>query len=183
MVLFPVKLGLLSPVVLAALCASCGYHAAYGRGEPHFRLSVSGSALASPHPEAIQAALAGARAELARSGALASGGGYPKLVVEVLRVDEVAAGIAATSSPGGTVPLARASAIGVSGHAWMVEREGAEPSRDTGDVRRLETVAQGEDSVGGDAAVRDAAISAARGLGEALARRALGIAEPSVAPM
>jgi hypothetical protein len=183
MMLFPVKLGPWSAILLAAVLTACGYRAAYGGGGPRFRLSVAGTALATPHPEAVQAALSGARAELARSGALSAGNGYPKLFVEVVRVDEVATGIAATSSARGVVPLGRASAIGVSGHAWIVEREGAEPSSDTGDVRRVETVAQGDSPIGGDAAVDQAATSAARALGEALARRALGIAEPSVAPM
>lgn len=183
-VLFPVKLGLFSSVVVGAtVLHGCGYHAAFGGTDSTLRLAVTSAPLSVPYPEVLQAALAGARAELGRDGALAAGVGFPRLVIEVLRVDEAASGIAATPTPGGTVPLARGSAIGVTARAWVEERAGAERERDTGDVRRVDTVAQDGNSLVGGVAVDQAARAAGRRVGEALAKRALGIVEPAVEPM
>lgn len=184
-VLFPVKLGLGLPLVLGAtaLCGGCGYHAAFSGAAPSYRLSVVSAPLTIPHPEVLQATLAGVRAELGRDGALAAGQAFPRLVVEVLRVDEVASGIAAMPTSAGLVPLARASAVGVTARAWVEEKSGASPARDTGDVRCVETVAQDADPLAGSVAVEQAARAAGRRAGEAVARRALGMAEPSVEPM
>jgi hypothetical protein len=182
--LFPVKLGPLWWLVPSAVLAcGCGYRAAYGGDEPAYRLSVAGAALRVPFPEAAQAALAGARAEAAREGVLRGGTGYPRLVVEIVRVDELASGIARSDAPGGALPLGRASAIGVTGRAWVEEGPSSPPIRATGDVRRVETVAQSEDVLGGSLAAGEGARAAARRVGEALVKRALGIAEPSVEPM
>lgn len=183
-VLFPVKLGLLLAFVLTAgAVAGCGYHTAFGGARPSYRLTVASAPLAVPHPEVLQAVLSGVRAELGRDGVLESGAAYPRLVVELLRVDEVASGIAATSTSRGTLPLARASAVGVAARAWIEERAGGPPARDTGDVRSVETVSQGDDPLSGSLAVGQAARAAGRRTGESLARRALGMAEPAVEPM
>jgi hypothetical protein len=147
------------------------------------RLTVASAPLAIPHPEVLQAVLAGVRAELGRDGALAAGTAFPRLVIEVLRVDEVVSGIAATPTAGGALPLGRGSTIGVTARAWIEERAGAAPERDTGDVRRIDTVAQDGDSVAGGVAVEEAGRAAGRRVGEALAKRALGIVEPAVEPM
>jgi hypothetical protein len=183
-VLFPVKLALLPTLMLAsAPLVGCGYHTAFGASGPSYRLTVASAPLGIPHPEVLAAVLSGVRAELGKDGALESGSGYPRLVVELLRVDEVAAGIAATSTAQGTLPLGRASAIGVSARGWIEEKPGAGPARDTGDVRSVETVAQGDDSVSGSLAAGEAARTAGRRTGESVARRALGMAEPAVEPM
>lgn len=184
MVLFPVKLGLRGGIVgVAALVSSCGYHPAFSGTTPAYRLSVASAPLAVPQPEVLQAALAGARAELGRDGALAEGRGFPRLVIEVLRVDEVASGMAASVTANGVLPLARASAIGVTARAWVEDHAGDAHQRDTGDVRCVETVAQGADSVSGSVAVDEAGRAAGRRAGEGIARRALGMAEPGVEPM
>jgi hypothetical protein len=188
MLLFPVKLGhfrnfttaLGSAVCVAA--SGCGYRPAYSAEAP-VRLSVAAAPASTPHLEAIQSAVAGARAELSRVGALQGGTGYPRMMIEVARVDEVAAGIESAFVDGTDRPLATASAIGVVARAWIVRGEGAEPERDTGDVRRVVTVAQGSDPVAGGYAYDAAVRAAARRTGEALARRVLGTAEPGVEPM
>lgn len=187
MLLFPVKLGpgraARSPhlaVASALLLAACGYRSAYASGAPDERLTVAGAELASPHVAALEAALAGTRAELLRHGALAAGTAYPRVVVELVRVDEVGVGIRATPGPG---PLATGASVGVTARAWVVARAGAEPERSTGDVRRIVTVAQGGDALADREAFEEAALAAARLTGEGLASRVLGIVEPAVEPM
>ena len=182
--LFPVKLGPRSQVVLAALAAAhasgCGYRSAVMMTPSYEgRLSVVAAPFFTPHPEAAASALFGAREELSSAGAL-GGQRYPRLVVEVVRVDELPAGIAA---PEGGLPLGRGSDVGVTAHGWIEAEEGSPPSHDTGDVRRVETVAQGSDPVAASVAAADAVRSAAREAGRAVARRALGLAEPAIEPM
>jgi hypothetical protein len=182
--LFPVKLGppdrFMPGLLLAAAVVStgCGYHSTLDRA-PEQRLTVVAAPFRTPHAEAVQEALNGAREELARAESLGSGG-FPRLVVEVVRVDELPAGIQAL--PGQT-PLGRGSDFGVTARAWVEEREGSPASRDTGDVRRVETVAQGADSVSSALAATDAIRASARQVGRALALRVLGIPEPSIEPM
>jgi hypothetical protein len=183
MLLFPVKLGPLLRIVLAALAAAqtpaCGYRSAITSSPRVARLSVSAAPFSTPHPEAAAAALFGAREELSSAGAL-GGQPYPRLVIEVVRVDELPAGIAA---PAGGAPLGRGADVGVTAHGWIEDAEGAAPAHDTGDVRRVETVAQGTDPVQGSVSTSEAVRSAAREAGRAVARRALGLAEPAIEPM
>jgi hypothetical protein len=181
--LFPVKLGLRLRIVLAACVAAhapaCGYRSAVMTHPYVGRLSVVGAPFSTPHPEAAAAALVGAREELSSMGVLA-GQSYPRLIVEVVRVDELPAGI---SAPGGGVPLGRGSDVGVTAHGWIEDSEGAAPSHDTGDVRRVETVGQGGDAIQGSVSGAEAVRSAAREAGRAVARRALGQVEPAIEPM
>lgn len=180
--LFPVK-PLALFVLVAWLFPGCGYHAEYAGQRPSERLSVEAAPAKAPSAQALAALLAGARAELSRAGVLAAGQGYPKLRVELLRVDEEASGIGARNVGGTTLPLARGSAVGVVARAWVEEDPGSPPSRDTGDLRRVERYATETDprveAVRNDEAVR----AAARRAGEALARQILGEPEPSVEPM
>jgi hypothetical protein len=181
--LFPVKLGPRLRIVLAALVGvqapACGYRSAVMAPSYGGHLSVAGTAFTTPHPEAAAAALFGAREELSSAGVL-GGQPYPRLVVEVVRVDELPAGISA--QPGG-VPLGRGSDVGVTAHGWIQDSEGAAPSHDTGDVRRVETVALGNDAVQGSISTAQAVRSAAMQAGRAVARRALGRVEPAIEPM
>jgi hypothetical protein len=185
MLLFPVKLGPLRRLVhrgllatAVTLSAACGYRSAAERPAGK-RLAVVAAPFKTPHATAVQEVLNGAREELARAEALGSRG-FPRLVVEVVRVDELPVGIQA---PGGHSPVGRGSDVGVTAHAWVEEREGSPASRDTGDVRRVETVAQGTDSAASSVAAGDAVRASARRVGRALALRALGIPEPSIEPM
>ena len=142
--LFPVKLA----IVLAglALLTSCGYRAAYGDSRPEQRLTVvAAPRQRSADAAAVQEALAGARAELSRAGVLGPGSGYPRVELELLRVDEKSSGIVAEPVGGERTPLALGSSVGVVGRAWVVEAAGGPPTRDTGDVRRVERyAAQGD---------------------------------------
>jgi hypothetical protein len=104
-------------------------------------------------------------------------------VVELVRVDELSSGIAATPDSSSTqIPLARGSGVAVVGRAW-VEVAPTEMSRDTGDVRRVEYF-----STSGDARIdamrySRALESGGRRVGRALARRVLGDPEPPDEPL
>ncbi len=59
---------------------------------------------------------AGVREELARSGALEGGEGYPRVEIEVLRADEASDGLAASGGPAPR-PVARSLDVGISARA------------------------------------------------------------------
>ncbi len=153
---------------LAAALGGCGYRPLYGASE---RLAVVSAA-----PLVVDAALvteveAGVRAELARAGALRSGRGYPRVVVELLRADTASEGIAAQP---GAVPLARGTRTGLVARAWL-ERGPSEPrERDTGDVRVTEVIEAARDARLEALRSDDAGLAAARRLGGRLARTILG---------
>jgi hypothetical protein len=121
----------------------------------------------------------GVRTTLAKEGALAAGGGYPRVEIEVVRADESSEGVVAVGGARG-VPRARASEVGIVARAWIVRSEGGAQERDTGDVRAFDLVAtpaRGE--VGGDLAAEsfrhdDALRAVARRVGQRLALRILG---------
>jgi len=155
---------------LAGVFCGCGYGPVYGSPSSHYEV-VTGRVATSSF-EAVQEAAAGVRSELGPAGALASG--YPRVVVEVLRVDERSIGVRAASQ----APLARGSEIVVVGRAQVIERAGAAPARDTGDLSRSVQFASGATPTA-DAAARSRAVrDAARALGRALGRAILGLPEP-----
>jgi len=94
------------------LAASCGYRPAY-IDRPEVRYTVSATPFATPHPGAVVAALAGVRAALSQASALSPGAGYPQVVVELLRVDELPAGLASVQAGSAALPLGRGSEVGV----------------------------------------------------------------------
>jgi hypothetical protein len=164
------------------LSTACGYHPAYAGGGGR-RLTVAAASFRAPHPDALEAALAGVRAGLSEAGALEPGESFPKVVVELVRVDELPAGISSMPAGPESIPLARGSAVGVVARAWVLSGPGAAPISDTGDVRRVEQVAQGAESLSAGYAYAAAVRGAARRAGEALARRILGAAEPGSDPI
>lgn len=170
---------------LLSLSGGCGYAPAYGGLNARVRLCVVAAPPKVADPGALQAALSGARAELSAAGALRAGTGFPRMVVELVRIDELSSGVAVAAQPGpmGRLPLARGESVGVVGRAWVLAQPGASRSRDTGDVRRV-AHASGEPDPRVDALAHDSsARAAARELGRALARRVLGEPEPTVEPM
>lgn len=170
--------------VLLLWSGACGYRAVYSGEEPAERLSVVSGKHQVAELEAIEGVLGGVRAELSKNGALGSGTTLPRAVVEVLRVDELPSGIVAPDPPGGSRrPIARGMLLGVTARAWVEEGPSGSPVVDTGDVRRV-AAAQSSETLKVDSAVRRSAIrAAAREVGESLARRLLGEAEPAVEPM
>jgi hypothetical protein len=159
----------------ALLLPGCGYHLANGASEA---FSPELGEVSSPHPTVAAALLDGARAELARHGALAASGGAV-LRVDLLRVDEraeglVSGGSAAAVSSFGATPVARAVRVTVVGRARL---DGARV-RDTGDVEASDVVATATTSAGGQIAADAVAEAAARRLGARLARKIIGLPEP-----
>ena len=171
--LFPVKLG---GWLIAWACgvSGCGYQPEHAvtAAEP---LCVRAAPAKIPDLAAVEAALDGARAELADRGALASS--YPCLLVEVLRVDEFGTG-ASAPSPGATQPFARGTSVAVSARGWVEAQPGAPPQRDTGDLRRAARAG----AVNGAADFTrhaDELRAAADRVGHAVAARVLGLPEAS----
>jgi hypothetical protein len=174
--------------LLALTTAACGYRAAYGGGAgERVAVVLAGDAVA----DAVAAGevASGVREELAREGALAGGSGYPRVEVEVTRIDEASEGVAAASARRTRVPQARATEVGVVARAWLVRTAGGERERDTGDVRAL--VEEGvtlvgqatpsSDSTAIDSLHHDDAVrAAARKTGIRLAQRILGLPAPEV---
>jgi hypothetical protein len=168
-------------MLVALGSGGCGYRPAL-EGSSSWRLSVAAAPMKTPHFEALQATLSGVRAGLSQAGSLEAGTGFPRVVVEVIRVDELPTGIAA-SGPEQSIPLARGSAVGVVARAWVIESPGKAPANETGDIRRVEYVGQGSEPMASEYAYASAVRSAGRRVGEALARRILGAAEPGTEPM
>jgi hypothetical protein len=170
-------------LALALGLAGCGYEPVYGGERPSQRLSVVAAAHRTPNLRAVQGVLSGVREELAREGLLAPGEGYPRVVVEVLRVDEASAAVLADGAGDGARPRAGGSSVGVVARGWVLPKEGAQAIRDTGDVRRVRQLAAGR-SPRTDARAFDELVSnVARETGSSIARRITGEAEPSLEPM
>jgi len=178
-------------VVLAALTlvvGACGYRPLYGGAQGDERFAVTGVSPLVADASVVAEVEAGVRAGLARAALLRAGGGYPRVVVEVLRIDTQSEGIAAV--PGGVrppevggvivggsgplAPLARATRIGVMARAWLERADGAPKERQTGDLRTVDVLQVESDARLEALRLDDASRAAARRLGERLARRVLG---------
>jgi hypothetical protein len=169
-------------VVAIALSPSCGYGAVHSGGLKD-QLHVALSESKVPDAAASDEVVAGVREELARGGNLASGDGFPRCEIEVLRADEVSEGIAAGPSgsdgSGGLVPQSRATRVGMVARAWILRAPGAERERDTGDVRAFETVSVAIDARAATFRHSDALRAAGRRVGKRLAARIMGLPSPS----
>ncbi|MDB4998301.1 MAG: hypothetical protein JWM74_5733 [Myxococcaceae bacterium] len=167
------RLGGISVFVL--VLTACGYSPVHtGVGDAHLHVVLAESKV--PDAVASDEVLAGVREELARSGSLAAGGGFPRCEVEILRIDEASEGIAATpGSSGDLVPEARATRVGLVARAWVLRAPGGDRERDTGDVRAFETVAIAPDARSATFRHSDALRAAGRRVGRRLASRILGL--------
>jgi hypothetical protein len=155
--------------------SACGYRPLYGGGDSTARFHVALVRSVVADAIAGDEVLSGVRATLAREGALASGSGYPRVEVELLRADDRSEGVAAVGGATG-VPKARASEVGVIARAWLVRAEGGPREVDTGDVRAFNVVTTGgSEQLGAEALRHDDALRAvARRVGERLGMRVLG---------
>jgi hypothetical protein len=164
---------LLAVAMTAAALAGCGYQPVYaGSSARQYEVTSARSGTASF--EAVQAAVSGARTELAAADAL--GSGSDQLVVEVLRIDERSIGVREGE---GSTPLARGAEIVVVGRARARATPEGPVRLDTGDMSRSAQYAAG-DSPTADAAARSRAVrDASRALGRALGRAVLGLPEPA----
>ena len=178
-----IKLGVLG-LALGGGLFGCGYEPVYSTERPEVRLSVEAAPYATPNLEAVAATVSGVRRSLSTAGVLRPGDGYPRVMVEVVRVDERAAGMIAEESPNGIErPSARAASLGVVGRAWVEEVERGPRTRDTGDVRRTATYAVGSTTLTEEPRYEGALRSAAHALGQALGRRILGEPETTLEPL
>ncbi len=157
----------------ATLAFGCGYRSVFPRtDERAFAVQIGQNLI--PEPLVAETAAHAARAELAAAGALAEGSTYPRLVVDVLRVDELSRGVYKQ----GDQPRAGGMSIAVVVRGRIFEAQGQEPSADSGDVRRAAQLA-GDAEPRADSTARDDALrEAAERAGIAVAKIALGRPEP-----
>jgi len=157
------------------LLAACGYDPVHAStSAERFAVVLAGSNV--PDVAASDEVLAGVRDELARRGALAAGGAYPRCEVEVLRSDEQSEGIAAVENgEGRVVPQSRATRAGLVVRAWIVRTKDGPRERDTGDIRSLETVATASDAKTASFRHGDALRAAGRRAGRVVGARVLGL--------
>ncbi|HEU4407554.1 MAG TPA: hypothetical protein VFS43_19970 [Polyangiaceae bacterium] len=158
---------------LSATLAGCGYRPLRSLPAAPGELSVTAAPSQVPDVTLVGDAVYGAQVALAREARL-GGGAYPRLVVELVRVDERSSGVRDV----GGQPLARGVSLGLLGRAWVLDAPDATARFDTGDVRVVTDVAA-EADLRVDTLRRDDALrSLARRLGEALAGRVLGLPTP-----
>jgi len=137
--------------------------------------NISRRLMKAGHTCIVFDATAKLRETLAKEGALASGDGYPRLEIEVLRADETSEGIVAVNAPEGQLPKARASELGVVVRAFVTRRSGASAELDTGDLRQdVLAGAPLGDSVRETWQREDALRAAARRLGGRAVMKVLG---------
>lgn len=158
------------------LASGCGYHAVHGGGETRPPLHVVLAHAEVADGECAEATLLGVREALASHGLLAPGTGYPRVEVDVLRIDHAPGAIGA-----GAQPRAVQLRVSVLGRARVAIAAG-EIAEDTGDLRGGTGYApqSGGSEVLADA---DATRAAGRRLGRMLGERILGIPVVSEDPL
>lgn len=156
------------------LISGCGYRAILAPPARQY-LSVQVGQTLVPEALAVQAALSGARAELAAEGELGRDAEFPRLVMDVLRVDEGSRGIHVQAGQ----PAAGGMSVAVVVRARVFRAANTEPISDTGDLRRAVQLS-GDADPRVDSAAYDAALrGAAERAGRAAARYAIGLPEPA----
>jgi hypothetical protein len=158
----------------AAAAVSCGYQPLRSGLRGHPKIVVTAAHASAPGGAQAQIedeAATGARLELARYGALASGSeSSDRLRVEIVRVDERSEGIAA--GPGSDTPHARGIRVRLLARGVF---EGASGAFETSDVEGSELVASPVDAASWEGARAAAARRAARLAGARVAHEVLGL--------
>ncbi len=157
--------------ILILVLASCGYAPLYA-GNDGAKLHVHLHRSLVPDAAASDEVVSGAREQLAREGALAPGDGFPRVEIEVLRIDATSDAVSAPK--GSDVPVARGVEVALVARAWIVRADGAEPEHDTGDVRARDLVATQAVPRADLFAHGDATRAVARRVGQRLALKVLG---------
>lgn len=169
--------------LLLLMAASCGYQSVYA-SDVQQRWCVRAAPSQTPDFATLQAAVEGVRSELARAGALGPDSTHPCVMVELLRVREAPSGVRALEPEQGRArPFARGSRVEVTARAWLLGSADGRVSRDTGDMTRIAVVAGDPDLLVDSTRHRNAAVTAARSLGEDLGRRVLGLPVPTAEPL
>jgi hypothetical protein len=173
--------------LLAWGLVSCGYQPAHEvLAGPAGGFSVAAAPARVADAQVIEGAVLGARLALSRMGLLGEQV-FPRLRVEVLRLDESSGGIrsgtlaSADAGPelaGGRAPLARGTTLTLVGRAHVEPSEGAAPSDETGEIS-VSAVFAAEGDARLDALRRDdMSRELALRLGMELAGRILGYPTP-----
>jgi hypothetical protein len=159
--------------LVALLAVGCGYQPLRSFPVAPGELFVTSGGAQVPDITLSADAVYGAQLALAREAQLGKGP-YPRLEVEVVRVDERSSGVRAFEGR----PSARGVSLGLLGRARVLDAPGAAPRFDTGDVRvAADVAAEADPRV--DTLRRDDALRAlARRLGETLVGRVLGLPTP-----
>lgn len=156
------------------LLAACGYRPMNAPAEERFAVVLASSQVADG--AAADEVVAGVREELARRGAYASGEGYPRCEIEVLRADETSDGIQAVLGPDGRrLPAARATQVALVTRAWVVRAKDGPRERDTGDVRAALAVGAANEARAATFLSLDALRAAGRRAGRQMGLRLLGL--------
>jgi len=162
---------------LALLAGGCGYRSLAGGGAGDVAVVLGASHV--PDVAAADEVVAGVRARLAQDGVVGRGARFPRIEVEVLRIDEVADGVGVLGEGSQAAPSARAVRVAVVARAYFVREAGAQAERDTGDVR-VTVTARTSANANQDLFVHGSLVrAAARRAGEALGARVLGHPSPS----
>ncbi len=160
-------------LVVSFTAVGCGYRIVGAAADPLGPLAVVAAPGVVAFALAEDAVLAGARAELAADGRLASceprAPRCPALVVELVRVEE--GGAAPGAATPESAPLGRAVTFTLRGRAFVRRRSDAPPERIGPDVTVRELVAREDDPTTFHATRQEALRRAALRLGALLVRR------------
>jgi len=164
-------------LALAAFASGCGYGtlASHGASAGGPRLFVAHGEATTPSARTADALVAAVSGRLAEASELRGGEGFPRVEVDLVRVDETVEALAAA----GNTPLSRGLRITVVGRARVLRAPGEPPALDTGDMSAHVTVTAGGTSASALVLRDEASAGAARLLGRRLAERVLGLPSPS----
>jgi hypothetical protein len=160
--------------VCCAVLSACGYvpvHTVHAESE---KLAVAIVSVQAGDAGTLEALRSGVTQGLTERGMLRAGSDYPRVEVELVRIDRMAEGAAA--SPGSTGALARAFRVVVTGRAWVAKDKDTHVD-ETGELREdvVRAAEQGQSEALADI---DSVRFVSQALGRKLARKIQG--EPSV---
>lgn len=156
-------------LALAVALAACGYRPLRSGSDEKLAVVLIGSRAADVTVD--DEVVAGVREELARHGVLRAGSDFPRVEVEVLRVDEQSGAVRRVAVDRAE---ARATSAAVLARAWVRASHGADRQRETGDMRRDAFTSVPSSADVALLARGDALRGVARSLGHALAKRLAG---------
>lgn len=165
-------------LVVVALVSGCGYRALAshdGTGGAGPRLFVAHGPTVVPSARSADALVAAVSGRLAEANELRGGDGYPRVEVDLVRIDETVEGLAST----GSSPISQGLRVTVVGRARVVRAKGEASALETGDMSAHVTVTSGGTSASALVLRDEASVGAARILGRRLAERVLGLPAPS----
>lgn len=166
----------LRALAVAALLSGCGYRPLHHglAGRPRIQVvAAEAQTPAGAGADVAEELASGARAELARYGALGGSESPDRLSLQLVRLDDASEGIAVADAR----PHARGIRLRViaRGVVRRAPSGGAEDAWETADVETSELVPSSSDPLAWDAARRAAARMVARKAGALVAREVLGV--------